>query len=385
MQKNTKKRNMKTIIPKHKEEVESRELVELDNGFTRDKTMISNEIIEARHNLGLVEMKTLIQCSTLLNHSEEGKDEDLKCYKISLKDFCEKLGIDTKNVAYIHEKLMELVRKVIEFKDEEGNYIGFPIFSMIGFNNREQAVYFAFNSLAKPYLLDLKHYAKIQASMTNKFQSVYSIRFYLWIKNYRKMRERKFGVDELIRKCKLEKKRGYNSWTRLFKYIVEPAIKELNEKSDLYVYFDPEEDIIKTGRKVSHFTLHFGNKSTQIADEFTEWIKAKYRRAQSFSVFKGVKVKIHDNLPDIYEVTQIRSNKGTYYTAMCGEHTLFGKPEKNDFIAELAENIHRACEFIAENERKEKLPFAEFQKKKATIEAFKQIFMSWQMPKQVSH
>ena len=378
MQKNTKRRN---IISSQKAEIEKRELITLDKGFTRDTTMIGNKIIEGRYDFSATEMKTLIQCSTLLNHSENDDDGDLKRYKIGIKDFCEKIGLNTTNIFFINAKLRELVRKVIEIQSDKG-YIGFPIFSMLSIIYEEQMIYFAFNSLAKPYLINLTRYAKIKASTTNSFNSIYSIRFYLWIKNYRKMRERKFGVAELIEKCKLEKKRGYNSWTRLFKYVIAPAIKELNEKSDLYVNFDPKQDIIKTGRKVSHFTLHFGNKATRIADEFTEWIKEKHRKAKSFSVFKGVRVKTHPDLPEIYEITQIRTNKGKYFEAMYGEYALFGKSEKNDFIDELAKHIHRACEFIAENERKEKLPFEEWHNKKIQVEEFKKIYMSWIQPQQ---
>lgn len=364
---------------KRKENIEKRELVVLNKGFTRDVAVIDDKIIESKHDLSLVELKSLIQCITLIDNSE--KESELKRYKIGVKDFCEKVGLNTTNRFFIYSKLRELLKRVIEIQNDKGDYIGYTLFSMFSYLHKEQMIYFAFNSMIEPYILNLRRFVKIKASITNKFNSMYGIRFYLWLKNYRKMAHRDFDITALTEKLELPK--SYTtSYTRLYNKVISPAIQEINAKSDLNV--SEPEIIAKSGKKILKFRLYFEYKSQKIANEVIGELVKKFKEQKSFNVFRNCFFAINENV--IFKIDKISTQRNTYFEALTLENgdfrCIFGTPNKDDFLRELCNGIFNALCYAYEKEKQEQLPTMQWQDQQDRQKRLKEILRAWQEPKQ---
>lgn len=357
-----------------------KEKVVLKEGFTRNQVHISNEITESKNNLSSTELKIFYQCATLIDTI---KDRNFREYTISVKDFCDKIGLNTTNRSFIVKTLKKMVRQVFEMDDvaNTGNYWGYPIFSVLKYNHKEQTITFAFGDYMLFYLTRLKeNFTKIQqVKYITGFESKYSIRFYAFLKDYRKMSQRDFNLQFLAEIFEIPESIT-TSYTRFYKRVLKPAITEINAKSDLWV---SEPEIIgKKGKKITDFRLYFGNKSEKMGDDFVKDLLQRYKKYKTFNVFayayylpQGVEFK---SMSDLQKITRIETNKNTYFTALSENITIFGTPNKDDFLKELANGIYRAVSSLYEKEKQEQLPTMQWQDKKDKTKRIKQIFSSWQ-------
>lgn len=355
----------------NKKELENRELVELKNGFTRNTALIDNKFVNAKHNLGALEQKIFFQCLTLINHSTEHNDIDLKIYTMNVKDFISKIGASSTNRDDLKKTLRGLARQVFEIDDcDNGNYSVYPIFGMLSYEHKSQMVKIAFNDLVKPYLLNFKRYLKIKSPIINSFESKYAIRFYIYLKNYRKMSYRDFDIELLNYMLQLPK--SYENYNKLYKYVIYPAIKEINEKSDLNV--SEPEIITKKGKKIVKFRLYFENKSQQIANEIVKELIARFKKFKSFNVFLGCFYHFNN---ENYEITEIKTHRNTYFEVINKGNTLFATPNRDNFIENLANNIYSAGLWQYEHEKKETLPLAEWQNEQDKLAKIRAIMQEW--------
>ena len=172
------------------------DIVELKEGFTRNQSNVSNAIANAKTKMTALELKTFYQVSTLIQMD----DTEFKEYEIS---------------------------------QENGDYIGYTIFSRTHYKHKEQKTSMKFNEEFRPFLLELKQFTKIQqVKYIKSFDSKYSIRFYALLKDYRKMSHRDFNLENIFNIFELPKTYNY---TRFYQKVLKPAIDEINAKSDLWV------------------------------------------------------------------------------------------------------------------------------------------------------
>ena len=83
-----------------------------------------------------------------------------------------------------------------------------------------------------PYLTQLKgQFAQYQLKNIAYFNSVHSIRIYELITQYRSVGNREITVDKL--KEWLQVADNYPRWNNFKARVLDPAITEINEKSDL--------------------------------------------------------------------------------------------------------------------------------------------------------
>lgn len=110
-------------------------------------------------------------------------------------------------------------------------------------------------------------------------RSSYGIRLYelclQWLED-----EREFSLEEFKRMFQLENK--YTAIKDLKKYVINPAIADINTHSDIQVEFHQH----KTGRRVTHFQFRIIRqpkpKPKLNTLSLDEWIKAKARAGESW-------------------------------------------------------------------------------------------------------
>jgi plasmid replication initiation protein len=202
----------------------------------------SNRLIESRYNLSLAEQRLILSMISRIHPD----DKAFKPYIISIHEFAEFLGIDKNSMYRECKKITELLlSRVVKIQEDDGllqtNWV-----SSAKYLDGEGVVKLCFDPLLKPYLLQIKsRFTSCRLEMLLSFKSQYTMRFYMLIKQYEKMRVRDIPVDELRKIIGLGANQ-YKLYNDLKRFIIIPVQKELQEKSDLY--FDFEE--IKQGRRI---------------------------------------------------------------------------------------------------------------------------------------
>lgn len=366
------------------------DIIELKEGFTRNQSNISNEITNARTKMTALELKTFYQASTLIQMD----DSDFKEYEISVSDFMKSLNISDTNREQVIKLCRRLVRQVFEIEQKGGDWLAYTIFSKMHYKHKEQKIAIAFNDEFRPFLLKLKQFTKIQQiKYIKNFESKYAIRFYAFLKDYRKMNQRDFNIEVLSKILELPKSIT-SSYTRLYEKVLKPAIKEINEKSDLWV--SEPEIIEKKGKKITDFRLYFKNKSEQMADDFTEYLMERYKKFKvlsdfknPFEVFLNCPYSLVDNPQtqnDLAKIKNISLENERYnlYIERFNILTLFfSDHDKNNFLKTLINNIYKAVNFLYENEKRSQLPTLQWQDKQDRIKRMKQLFLEWQKKSEI--
>lgn len=353
-----------------------REMIELKDGFTRNSVSVGNDFIEARYNLGATTLKVFFQCATLI---DSRNDNWLKNYKMSVIDFCKALNISNTHRTYVIKTIKELVKTTIELDDVwgTGNFTAYPVFSIFHYNNKEQTVSFGFNEYMFASLIKLKNnFTEIRTiKYIKQFDSKYTIRFYLFLKQYHNTNRdyRNFDIESLVELLKLPP--SYENWNNLYKKAIYPAITEINEKSDIEV--SEPEIIAKKGKKVLKFRLYYRNKSKQQAHDVLDGLIKQYKKFRTFNVFLGLPYKFESGT---FRLNKIKDNQGRF-EAFCdfnGENALaFSSPNRDEFLQILCGGIYQAYFEYFENELKERLDIEIWQKEQDRKKEFKLYFQRY--------
>lgn len=360
---------------------------ELGNGFTRKKSAVGSEITTAKTKMTANELKVFYQVSTLID-----KDDDkFMKYTISVKDFVGSLGFSQTNIKDTKDICRTLAKQCFEIQEGDIWEI-YPIFAGFKFDTKAQMISFEFNDKMRPYLLNLKNFTKIEnVEYIKQFESKYAIRIYALLKDYRKMAYRDMEIEALHKMLQLPK--SYQNYARLKEWVLDPAMREINEKSDLYISLI--EEIKKERKKVLKIRIHFGNKSEKIADEKIKYLLEifyKNRANFGFSVFKGMyyinpSPNVEKRFSDIRKITSIDVDRATNYHELYlnnQDNYSLGSPNARDFLRTLCEGIHEAIVLYYENEKKHSLPLELWQEeqdeekaRKQRIEEYKDIIRVW--------
>jgi plasmid replication initiation protein len=186
----------------------------------------SNRLIEARYTLTVGEQKFILAIVSLIKQD----DSDFFDYEISIKEISEMLGIDLKH-AYC--ELDNITDKIIErglYIAEKKGWLKIGWVSSCRYNREAGNISFSFDPKLKPYLLHLKsEFTKCSLSIVTQFQSIYSIRIYQLLKQYKSIGYRTFHLDDL-REILGIKNNQYLLFRDFNKRILKQAKKELDKK-----------------------------------------------------------------------------------------------------------------------------------------------------------
>jgi plasmid replication initiation protein len=214
----------------------------------------SNELIEARYSLSLGEQRLVL----LLASEISPNDEDFKDYEIRVADFAKMFGLESDKSLYekIESSANTLLGKIITLNN--GDDVEKTVWlSYVKYKKGSGLVRLRFDRSLKPYFLQLKsHFTQYQSNYVMDFKSQYSIRIYELLKmDSFKVRngefERYFEILELRSILGINKK-DYALFADFRRYVIEPANREISDKTDLYIN---EVKYGKTGRKITNITF----------------------------------------------------------------------------------------------------------------------------------
>ena len=244
-----------------------------------NKTIVirkSNELIEARYKLSLAEQRLIFMLAAEISPN----DKDFKSYQIHVAEFARLFGLESCNAIYkeVQKAAKELVGKRLDLS-KNGKEIYTTWLSYVEYVDGSGIVKLEFHSSLKPYLLQLKnHFTQYNLDYVINFSCQYSVRFYELLKmDSFKAKENKFNryfeIDELRLILGLQED-DYKLFGHFKDRVINPAIKEINEKTDLKV---EEVQYGKIGRKITSVTFTV----TILSKELALQQQAKLENAQA--------------------------------------------------------------------------------------------------------
>ncbi len=218
-----------------------------------------NAMIESKYSLTLQQQRLLLIIASKIHP----KDENFKLYRFHTKDVIDILGMANTSGNYygsyykeIRTIVKDLQSKSLTIKSE----VGETDFSwVITANYYKDHGYFEveLHPRLKPYFLQLKDkFTKYRLENVLKLNSPYSIRIYELLKQYEKIRVRRFEVDELKELLAIESGK-YKLYGHFKSKILLPAQEQIEKHTDLR--FDFKE--IKSGRKITRLEFHIKTKT----------------------------------------------------------------------------------------------------------------------------
>ena len=188
---------------------------------------MNNKLIEATYKIDLREKKLMLG---MLN--QVIRRGDCEEYSINLRETAEITGLGEKS---LYRDLKEIMRNLdkIKFKiEDDKNEILKSIFPFQDYDYEEGVLKFALSRKFKSYVLEHQEgYTKYFLRNIRPMKSIYSIRIYELLKQYEPCgsKSRRFIISELQEMLQC----SYERFNHFKTKVIEKAIKEINEHSDI--------------------------------------------------------------------------------------------------------------------------------------------------------
>ena len=227
------------------------------NVTSRNIAVQHNQLISSRHVLNASEQKLYLAMVAQIKKEDQG----FHVYKIAIQDFVELTSTKSKNV-YERAKVVSrsLVKKYVEITRPDGSILQTHLLSSADYKKGDGYVEVSFDPKLKPYLLELKkNFTSYDIRNILPLKSKYAIRIYELLKQFKKLGERTFLLEDLRRLLFIPDSYSYG---RFKKYILTPAQEELYENTDLFFTFEET----KTSRRVSSLRFIIHQKKVDLSD-----------------------------------------------------------------------------------------------------------------------
>lgn len=209
----------------------------------------SNALINAMFDLSLQGNRFLAFAISLLDRSqtvESGKPVELE---IPVLEFAETFNVP-QNTAYrdIEALADQFQRKIITLQPDQtsdGSRVKVGIVTRQKYFTGEGRILLRFDEELVPHLLGLKEkFTTYRIKDVYQFARASTWRVYELLRQYKDIGKRKIEVDEFKRKVGVSGR--YDRITDLKRFVLDPAIHEINMTSDIEIQYDQ----IKRGRKI---------------------------------------------------------------------------------------------------------------------------------------
>lgn len=228
----------------------------------------SNDLIEARYKFDVWETRVFLFMLSQIRR----EDAEFHPYRLWYKDMKRVFNVGTNNRSYEYFRngVKSLMKRQFHVAFEENGFVRETAYQILTKANYLQAgqerpgsesqeyIDVSIHPEMKPMLLelgknftayDLRNVARLGAN---------PVRLYELLKRFEKIGKRKLEIDDLKRMLELENE--YPNFGQFNQSFIKPAVKEINEFTDLNVY---RVDQIKEGRKVVALYFYFRPKGVE--------------------------------------------------------------------------------------------------------------------------
>jgi plasmid replication initiation protein len=225
----------------------------------------ANSLIEASYRLTPSEQGIILSCISQIRKDERVTDQTM--YSVSVSDYVALTGADPtsayRDIKEAATRLQDREVRIYDLPNDMGrvkNKKGFlrtRWIQSIYYSENGGEVKLRFSHDMLPYLTNLsKCFTKYAFKHVSKMSSSFGIRLYelsIQLAN-QKINEKVISLDDFKKNFQIETK--YKAIKDFKKYVLEPAIRDINTNSDLWIKRKQK----KTGRKISHLVFQFGFK-----------------------------------------------------------------------------------------------------------------------------
>lgn len=226
---------------------------------TSERQMIvakGNSMIQkGRHDLSLQEQRAVLYAISKIKPTDDIFQE----YQLDLKDFYNVCGIEKDTYTELKNMLLKLKSKCWWMQMPDGETeSAVSWFDVVRTNKKTGKVTIGFHRDMMPYLLHLvgsdSFYTQYNLEMILPMKSQYSPRLYELLKSYQKNnKEWFFEIEDLKYSLNCQ---NYNRFPDFRRYVLEPAVEEINKYTDINIAYDTE----KQGRRVARVIFYMANK-----------------------------------------------------------------------------------------------------------------------------
>lgn len=234
-----------------------------------NKVVKANALIEASYRLTLAETRVILSAIAQVRRDEAPTDEVL--YEVRANALADVSGIAAKKA---YEQLKDAAQKLesrrIRLYEGPNGRKSPRVTSTcwvqtVVYIPDEGRVELRFSRDVLPYLSQLREqYTRYELENVAGMRSTHGVRLYELLVQWRAHGEREIEIDEFRRLFGIEGR--YPSVKDLKKYVLVPAVRDVNECSDLYVDYGQA----KRGRRVSAFQFRFWPKKDDKPPEPTK-------------------------------------------------------------------------------------------------------------------
>ncbi|MCG5526301.1 replication initiation protein [Ectothiorhodospira haloalkaliphila] len=215
----------------------------------------SNALIEASYRLNLQEQRIILACIAQVNRSQPITDE--RMYRVTAKDLATLAGSRPdsayKELKSATETLFD--RRLTVYEEPNGGRpekMTIRWVQSVKYKEQEGCVEIRFGKDILPYLTELtRRFTRYALSDVARMSSSHAIRLYELLMQWRDTGTREIGIDWMRQRLGIEDK--YPAYKDLRRYVIEPAVKQINAHSPIRVKWEAR----KTGRKVTHLAFSF--------------------------------------------------------------------------------------------------------------------------------
>lgn len=251
----------------------------------------SNALIQAGYRLTLAEQRVMLSAITQIRRDEPATDE--KVYSVEANALADVSGTSARRayqeLAEAAERLYRREVRIVggangDSEGSEGRRVTMTRWVQeITYVRDEGRVEMRFARAILPYLSTLREqFTSYQLRYVALMRSTHGIRLYELLAQWRQTGEREIELGDLRRMFGIEGQ--YSAVKDLRRRVIEPAVKDVNEHSDLLVRYGQR----KAGRRVVAFQFQFAPKDGKqqqrrlTKDEIERLVKEKAKPGESY-------------------------------------------------------------------------------------------------------
>ncbi len=219
-----------------------------------------NKMIEAGYRLTLSEQRLILACIGQVD-SRKSLTAD-QSFQFSATEFSDLFGIsEDRSYSELQKTVQRLFDRYVIIRNPDPEhptleYTKTRWVSALDYIPSQGLVRLYFAPKIIPYLSELKkNFTSYKLDAIAQMTSIYAIRLYELLVQWKCTGKREIDLAWLRKQFQIEDK--YPAIKDLKKRVLEPAIQEINDHSDLWVTWTQR----KTGRKVTHLHFQFGRKT----------------------------------------------------------------------------------------------------------------------------
>lgn len=172
-------------------------------------------------------------------------EPDSQVFKVRFTDIKKYSGLTGEhNHKHLKSALKELQERSVEYnimeKDKEIEWGAFSLLSEVKITHKDEFIYFAFPPTIKDSIVHPNIYALLNLAIIGSLKSKYSIALYEMMQDYKKIKKIRIEIDTLRKMMGVDESQ-YKIFTTLKAKVIDAAVDEINEKTDLRIKYKLEQ------------------------------------------------------------------------------------------------------------------------------------------------